>query len=114
VGRCSIAEGAERGAVDLLAWLGGAGDDGAGEIGREASCNHSSQQAQIPSRHVDDARRVLPVRQWRLIVRQRVVAGRENDLRRRLAISERAGNGGSGGDGSGDARDDFKRECRPR
>ena len=64
------AEIGERGVEDLLIGLGGVGDDGAGEVGREPFGQPlGGEQCEVAAGHVDDAGGVFKLRQRGVVVR---------------------------------------------
>ncbi len=108
-----VAEGGESGTSDLLVGLTGARNDRAGEVGRQAFLEPlERKQTEIAAGHVDDARGVFDLRQRRVIVRLRVMAGGEDDVGGRVAAGERAADGGCGSEGCSDAGNDLEGNLR--
>ena len=77
-----VTEGGESGTSDLLVGVTGARNDRAGELGWQAFLEpFQCEQTHIAARHINDARGVFEMRKRCVIVRLRVVACREDDVR---------------------------------
>ena len=76
--------------------------------GRPSSSHCAASRRQVATRHIDDASGILDLWQRRLIVRLRVMAGGEDDVRSAVAVGERALDRGGGCEGGGDSGDDLE------
>ena len=106
-------ESAQRGDLNPLVRLRGAGNQSAGKIFRQSFITPLlSEQARIAARHVDDARGVFQLRQRRPVVRLRMMAGREDHIRRTVAAGERAAESRGRRERCRNARHNFKGHTR--